>query len=63
MSEIEFDDWMSESDALMWHMERDPILRSTITTVWVLDTTPDAARLDASLALAVAEIPRSGSGW
>ena len=27
MGEIEFEDWMNESDALMWHMERDPVLR------------------------------------
>ena len=58
MSEIEYADWMNETDALMWHMERDPILRSTITTVWVLDTTPDPVRFDAAMVNAVAEIPR-----
>ncbi len=58
MSEIEYADWMSETDALMWHMERDPILRSTITTVWVLDKMPDEERLNASLDKAVATIPR-----
>jgi len=58
MSEIEYGDWMSETDALMWHMERDPILRSTITTVWVLDEMPDEVRLRASLDKAVATIPR-----
>ncbi len=58
MSEIEYADWMSETDALMWHMERDPILRSTITTVWVLDKMPDERRLRASLDKAVATIPR-----
>lgn len=58
MSEIEFDDWMSETDALMWHMERDPVLRSTITTVWVLDGPPDATRFQESLELAVREVPR-----
>lgn len=58
MSEIEYGDWMSESDALMWHMERDPLLRSTITTVWVLDQAPDPDRFDAAVQRAVAEIPR-----
>ena len=58
MAEIEYDDWMSETDALMWHMERDPVLRSTITTVWVLDRPPDAARFESALELAVREVPR-----
>ncbi len=58
MTEIEFDDWMSEADALMWHMERDPILRSTITTVWVLDQAPDPERFDDAVTAAVAGIPR-----
>lgn len=58
MSDIEYDDWMSESDALMWHMERDPVLRSTITTAWVLDTAPDRKRLDESITAAIDSIPR-----
>ncbi|MFP5320232.1 MAG: wax ester/triacylglycerol synthase domain-containing protein [Acidimicrobiia bacterium] len=32
---------MSDSDALMWNIEKDPILRSTITVVAVLDQAPD----------------------
>ncbi len=58
MGDIEFGDWMSEADALMWHMERDPVLRSTITTVWVLDQAPDPERFDASIHRAIAEVPR-----
>lgn len=58
MGEIEFEDWMSESDALMWHMERDPVLRSTITTIWVLDQAPDRDRFDAAMQRAVAAVPR-----
>ncbi|NND75400.1 MAG: DUF1298 domain-containing protein [Ilumatobacter sp.] len=58
MAEIEYGDWMSESDALMWHMERDPLLRSTITSVWVLDRSPDPDRLQAAVAGAIADIPR-----
>ena len=27
-----YEDWMSDSDALMWHIERDPLLRSEVTT-------------------------------
>ncbi len=58
MGELEFDDWMSENDAVMWHMERDPLLRSTITTVWVLDCEPDQSRFDEMLDRACAAIPR-----
>lgn len=58
MSDIEFDDWMSDNDALMWHMERDPLLRSTITTVWVLDCPPDTSRFEETLARTTAAIPR-----
>ncbi len=58
MADIEYDDWMSETDAVMWHMERDPILRSTITNVWVLDRMPDEGRFRAALDGALAQIPR-----
>jgi diacylglycerol O-acyltransferase len=39
--DIEFEPRMSDADALMWSIEKDPLLRSTITTVFVLDRTPD----------------------
>ena len=46
MSELSYDEWMSESDSVLWHIERDPLLRSTITSVWFLDSVPGAmARL------------------
>ena len=34
---VEFESRMSDSDALMWNIEKDPMLRSTITTVIFLD--------------------------
>ena len=38
MSErVRYDDRMSDSDALLWNNERDPMLRSTIPSVMVLD--------------------------
>jgi WS/DGAT/MGAT family acyltransferase len=55
---VTYDDWMSDSDALMWHIERDPLLRSTVTSVWVLDGPPDMERFDRTMARAVAAIPR-----
>ncbi len=42
---MQFESRMSDSDALMWNIEKDPILRSTITAVAVLDTCPDRETL------------------
>lgn len=55
---VVYDDRMSDSDALMWNMERDPILRSTITGVWLLDCAPDRARLHEKAERALHYIPR-----
>ena len=41
MDELRFQDRMSDSDALMWTIEKDPMLRSTITAVSLLDRAPD----------------------
>lgn len=40
-----FESHMSDSDALMWNIEKDPLLRSTIVTVLILDQAPDWDRL------------------
>jgi WS/DGAT/MGAT family acyltransferase len=39
--DIEFEPRMSASDALMWSIEKDPLLRSTITTIFLVDRTAD----------------------
>ncbi len=52
------DDWMSESDALIWRIERNPLLRSTIVAVWLLDEVPERDRMDAAVERAVARLPR-----
>ena len=39
--EIRYENRMSDSDALMWNIEKDPALRSTITTVFIFDRTID----------------------
>src|SRR5262245_51494998 len=49
---------MSDADALMWHVEQDPLLRSTITVVWQLDRLPDRDRLDEKIDRATRLIPR-----
>ncbi|MGH0036628.1 MAG: wax ester/triacylglycerol synthase family O-acyltransferase [Myxococcota bacterium] len=58
MAEPRFDDRMSDSDALMWTIERDPLLRSTIVSVLVLDRPPDPKRLAEKLSDAARTIPR-----
>ena len=45
MTEMHFESRMSDSDALMWRIEKDPLLRSTITVVSVLDQRPHRGRL------------------
>ncbi len=39
--EMRFEDRMSDMDALMWQIEKDPMLRSTITAISLLDRAPD----------------------
>ena len=42
---LDFQPRMSDADKLMWTIERDPLLRSTITSVVVLEGAPDHDRL------------------
>lgn len=53
-----FERHMSDADALMWHIEKDPILRSTIVAVGILDRSPDWARLRERFQRASIAIPR-----
>ena len=49
---------MSDEDALMWNVEKDPILRSTIVAVALFDRPPDFERLRARIDRATCLIPR-----
>jgi len=53
-----FDKHMSDEDALMWLVEKDPILRSTIVAVALFDRPPDFDRLRARIDRATCLIPR-----
>ena len=53
-----FDRHMSDEDALMWLVEKDPILRSTIVAVALFDRPPDFERLRARINRATCLIPR-----
>ncbi len=55
---VEFEDRMSDSDALMWAIEKDPMLRSTITTAVVLDGPFERKRLHRTFERASRVVPR-----
>ncbi len=54
----EFDRRMTEAEALMWHLEKDPFLSSSFASVTILDTAPDFERFTRRMARAVAVVPR-----
>lgn len=56
--EFEFEPRMSDADALMWRIEKDPLLRSTITSIVVLDRAPDRERFRKRLDRATRVVPR-----
>ena len=58
MTTIRFDGRMSDQDALMWAIEKDPLLRSTITSVTLFDAELDRERLLVQLDRATRVIPR-----
>jgi len=45
VGELRYEHRMSDSDALMWTIEKDAMLRSTITAVALLDRAPDRERV------------------
>jgi diacylglycerol O-acyltransferase len=58
MGELRFEQRMTDSDALMWTIEKDPLLRSTITAVLLLDQVPDPKRLRQLLDRGTRVVPR-----
>ena len=55
---MRFEHRMSDADALMWTIEKDPLLRSTITSVAILDQAPDRDRLTDTVERATRLVPR-----
>ena len=47
---VRYADRMSPSDALLWSNELDPMLRSTIVSVMLLEGAPDPGRFERVLA-------------
>src|SRR6186997_2447091 len=59
MSDVmRFESRMSDSDALMWTIEKDPLLRSTITAVSLLDGAVDRQRFTDKVDRASRIVPR-----
>ena len=58
MSRITYDETMSSSDALIWHIEQDPQLRSTVMSVWFLERPPSHERMRGTVDRMVTQIPR-----
>ncbi|MFA9563101.1 MAG: wax ester/triacylglycerol synthase domain-containing protein [Acidimicrobiales bacterium] len=56
--ELQYASRMSDADALMWSIEKDPLLRSTITTLMVLDAPIDHERFLHTMERATRIIPR-----
>jgi WS/DGAT/MGAT family acyltransferase len=56
--DLHYEPRMSDSDALMWTIEKDPLLRSTITAVSLLDGPVDGERFAAKVERATRLIPR-----
>ncbi len=55
---FEFEPRMSDADALMWSIEKDPLLRSTITSIMVLDQAPDRDRFTRRMERVTRAVPR-----
>ncbi|MDQ1510359.1 MAG: hypothetical protein QOG50_2203, partial [Actinomycetota bacterium] len=51
---------MSDTEAIMWAVEKDPALRSDFCNLTVLGGVPSAERMRNTMARAVAAIPRLG---
>jgi WS/DGAT/MGAT family acyltransferase len=49
---------MSDVEALMWNLEKDPHLSSAFANITILDRAPDTARLAGRLETALASVPR-----
>ena len=58
MTDERFEIHMSDADALMWNIEKDPLLRSTIVTVLLLDRAPEWSALVQRVEAGTRVIPR-----
>ncbi|MFM8484548.1 MAG: wax ester/triacylglycerol synthase domain-containing protein, partial [Actinomycetota bacterium] len=57
-TEIRFDHKMSDAEALMWRLDKDPYLSSAFANISILDRAPDIDRLRRRMERAALAIPR-----
>ncbi len=55
---VQYRSMMNSSDAIIWNIEEDPQLRSTVMSVWLLDSLPTPERMAANISRMVDAIPR-----
>ena len=58
MPPLRFERRMSDTEALMWALEDDPVLRSTFANVTFLDRVPDLDRFRDRMQMALGSLPR-----
>jgi diacylglycerol O-acyltransferase len=58
MSDIVYDRQMSDTEGLMWRLERDPLLSTTFANVSILDRAPDFDRLRRRMERSTLVVPR-----
>ena len=56
--DVQLDGRMSDAEGLMWRLEKDPQLSSTIANVTILDRAPDFEQFTARMERAALAIPR-----
>ena len=55
---VEMSPRMSDAEGLMWRLEKDPYLSSTVANLTVLDSAPDMERLAQRMLRATRIVPR-----
>ena len=58
MAAVKYRSMMNPSDAIIWHIEQDPLLQSTIMAVWELEAEPTAERMRESAIRMMTSIKR-----
>lgn len=58
MPAVKYRSMMNASDAIIWHIEQDPLLQSTIMAIWELESEPTPARMRESAIRMMTSIAR-----
>lgn len=55
---MQYDDYMNPTDTMMWEVERNPQLRSTMFSFLVIEKTPDPDLFDEMVMDMIESVPR-----